>query len=278
MDDAFHLAQERTITHAKTRSDLGAGIGQLLAEAPADLDYHSKPRQNSEASSAAGNLVLSSGDGSLPSEAKAPFLIDTISGLEVRSSLLSREERAALQLIELRAKTARIRQSLPEWVRSSLVPPRRNPSPLAAAAVMAKQLADRAPHGSGTGGVQISCSVLADLGFLKDFQPAAGTSSLLPKLQEGALESMLLGVEQRVDVDYEPQPATGGQTGPLAGEIPSPAPPLGIGSALTWLFGALAECVSGCLLAVMGACCSGLGCLACFGRCPQAVSPNADSG
>ena len=52
------------------------------------------------------------------------------------------EEKSALQLMELRAKTARIRQSLPEWVKNGLVPPRLNRKPSPPAYALVESLAN----------------------------------------------------------------------------------------------------------------------------------------
>ena len=183
-----------------------------------------------------------------------------------------------MQLMELRAKTARIRQSLPEWVRNGLVPPQHSPSPPAVpagttllAAVLAENIADCSDNQAGRGAIQISCNVQADLGFLNDFMPSAAP----PKLQEEALENLFLRVEQYADitrVEQQPESASSWQAEPLAGEVLrlSPTPSLGIGSSLAWLFCSLSNCVSNCLLAVMGSCCSGLGCQTSF------VSGNRD--
>ncbi len=55
-----------------------------------------------------------------------------IFGVEVKSTQPTKQEKAALQLMELRAKTASIKKSLPDWVKDGLVPPKRHPSPPAA--------------------------------------------------------------------------------------------------------------------------------------------------
>ena len=258
------VTQIASIGHAETGSAVGAS--QVYA---AVRGHHAKPYESCDVSNSVGHQVFSAGHDALAQEIKSTFFMDTISGLEVRSSLLSREEKSALQLMELRAKTARIRQSLPEWVRNGLVPPRHNPSPPAVpagttllAAVLAENVANCSHNQAGRDAVQISCNVQADLGFLNDFMPAAAP----PKLHEEALESVFLRVEQYADItrdEQQPASASGWQVEPLAGEVLrlSPTPPSGTGSSLAWLFSALALCVSNCLRAVMGACCSGLGCL-----------------
>jgi hypothetical protein len=212
---------------------------------------------------------IAEGCGILTQENRDLFFIDTISGLEVKTSLLSREERSALQLMELRAKTARIRQSLPEWVKNGLVPPRHNRETSPPGAVLAESRTNFADQHAGKGAVQISCSVQADLGFPDDFMPRAAPA----KMQQDALESQFLGGEQYVNIaPHEQQPAPGWQAGPLAGELAgevlrlSPAPPSTrkLGSSLAWLSSAL----SSCLRALLGACSSGLGCLIRLGKCP----------
>jgi hypothetical protein len=264
--ESHAVTQMGPIGHSETRAEVGTS--RLCA---ADMGHQAKPYEGCEVSNVASvsHLVFSSGHDTFAQESKSPFFMDTISGLEVRSSLLSRKEKSALQLMELRAKTARIRQSLPEWVRNGLVPPRRNPSPPAVqagttplAAVLAENIANCSDNQAGRGAVQISCNVQADLGFLNDFMPAAAQ----PKLQQEALESLFFGVEQYADItrdEQQPASASGWQAEPLAGEVLrlSPTPPSGTGSSLAWLSCALAQYVSTCLQAVMGACCSGLGCL-----------------
>ena len=260
------VTQMNPVGHAETRSELETN--QLYA---AYESHQAKQYESCEVSNVVGGLVFSSGHDALAQEIKSQSFMDTISGLEVRSSLLSilsREEKSALQLMELRAKTARIRQSLPEWVRNGLVPPLCNRSPPAVpagstplAAVLAENIANCSDSQAGRGAVQISCNVQADLGFLNDFMPAA----VQPKLQQEAKESLFLHVDQYADitrVEQQPESASSWQAEPLAGEVLrlSPTPSLGIGSSLAWLFCSLSNCVSNCLLAVMGSCCSGLGC------------------
>jgi hypothetical protein len=268
--ELHELTRMGPIGHAETQAGSAVGASQVYA---AVRGHHAKPYESCDVSNVVGQQVFSAGHDSdaLAQEIKSTFLMDTISGLEVRSSLLSREEKSALQLMELRAKTARIRQSLPEWVRNGLVPPRHNPSPPAApagttlfAAVLAENIANCSDNQAGRGAIQISCNVQADLGFLNDFMPRAAP----PKLQdsEEALENLFLRVEQYADItrdEQKPASASGRKVEPLAGEVLrlSPTPPSAARSSLAWLFSALAQCVSNCLRAVIGACCSGLGCL-----------------
>ena len=62
-----------------------------------------------------------------PTKPAMPFFVDAITSKELMLTLLSQEERAQLQLLELRAKTARIRAAIPDWVSKGLVPPPRVP-------------------------------------------------------------------------------------------------------------------------------------------------------
>jgi hypothetical protein len=243
-----------------------AGTSQLSSAA--------KQHEGSEVQNKVGSDVAA-GHGGLAQEIKAPFFLDTISGLEVKTSLLSREEKSALQLIELRAKTARIRQSLPEWVKKGLVPPPLNRTPSQRpqpAVVLAKSLANVADQHAKDGAVQISSRVQADFVFIDNFVPRAAQA----KLQKDHDPQENLYVEQKMDID-EPQPvgpAPGWQTGPLAGEVLGPGlsstPPSRSGSesSLIWIWSALAQGVSSCFLTVLGACSSGLGCLTGLGKCP----------
>ena len=73
-----------------------------------------------------------------------------------RVPLLSREDKEALELVELLENTAKIRRNLPEWVRSGLLPPPRtaaNP---------------QLPSTGDKDAVVISCNVTADVVFLND--------------------------------------------------------------------------------------------------------------
>ena len=170
-----------------------------------------------------------------------------------------------MQLMELRATTARIRQSLPEWVRNGLVPPLHNPSPLAA--VLAENLSNSADHHGSRDAVHISCNVRADIGFLSDFLPPAAQ----PKLQQEALESLSRDEEQCVDTATdEPHPFSCWQEPSLSGQVlrRSPTPPSRIGSSLAWISSVPLQCLSNCLRSMLGSCCSGLACLTGRDNCP----------
>jgi hypothetical protein len=78
-------------------------------------------------------------DGSAPEDASSPIAQPRRSrasvsdgsfpGQATRISLLSMEEKARMQQLELRLKTDRIRQAIPEWVRQGLLPPRQPEAP-----------------------------------------------------------------------------------------------------------------------------------------------------
>jgi hypothetical protein len=126
------------------------------------------------------DLVFLTSNGVIIQDHNAPFFVDNIFGLEIKPSLQNREEQSALQLVELRAKTANIRRSLPDWVRNGLMPPRHNPSP------SANMLSDRFHKDTHRDAVQISCEVRADLGFFMasdqpSLQPAG--SNPVPDLE-----------------------------------------------------------------------------------------------
>ena len=126
------------------------------------------------------------------SENKSTFSVERISSLEIKSSLFNREEKNTLQLMELRAKTNRIRQSLPDWVRKGLVPPQCDA--LQANPIIHDNIAlhaDSESSADGQGGaVLISCDVRADLGYFTDFVTPA-VQSTTAKSQREILESVL---------------------------------------------------------------------------------------
>jgi hypothetical protein len=120
-------------------------------------------------------------------EIKSSFMVDIISSVEIKSSLFSTEEKAALQLMELRAKTNRIRQSLPDWVKEGLVPPRRKA--LQEPSVLSDNI--ELNNDAESGAVMISCDVRADIGFLSDrFTPTV--QSTARSQQQQALEGVFL--------------------------------------------------------------------------------------
>jgi hypothetical protein len=207
--------------------------------------------ESSELTDDASSQAVSSRDCFLVQESKAPFLMNTIHGTEVRTSLLSRRDKSVLQLIELKAKTASIRQSLPEWVRNSLVPPQQNPFPsqLSPPHTVLVQPTD---HHVSRDAIIISCDVRADIGFLNDF--------LLPdaqsKLEGKTPTSFLFDVEQCSDINSDkPEFVSSWQGEQLAGQDlrQSPAPQLSpeIGTLLTRLFCTLAQCITCCLQAML---------------------------
>ena len=65
-----------------------------------------------------------------PSEYQSDNMGNISKSIEVdskfRTSILCREDKQALKILELKAKTARISRSLPEWVRKGLLPPPQN--------------------------------------------------------------------------------------------------------------------------------------------------------
>jgi hypothetical protein len=126
-----------------------------------------RPQEPSEASSSELVLLAPDGGGAAAPEEqqRMPFFRDSIFGLEVQASVQTAREKSTLALIELRAKTANIRRSLPEWVRGGLAPPRAPPPPSPTLLVQV----DAAPADDAAApreAVQISCEVKADLGFL----------------------------------------------------------------------------------------------------------------
>jgi hypothetical protein len=127
------------------------------------------PRPQEPLVACSSELVLLAPDGAAsPVEIqRSPFVRDSIFGLEVQASVQSAREQSALALVELRAKTANIRRSLPEWVRGSLMPPQAPPptSPMLLVQVDAEPADDAVPREA----VQISCEVTADLGFFSLF-------------------------------------------------------------------------------------------------------------
>jgi hypothetical protein len=181
---------------SKLREEIVLPGERCAANLNLNLQAQKYDDKHCEVSSVLSDQVVSTEVDSLTQECKNQFFMDTISGIEVNSSLLSREERSALQLVELRAKAARIQQSLPEWVRSGMVPCRRNPSPQPAVLEKVSVKCADQHAGRDSDALQISCR--ADIVLLSDFlQPALAVQ---PKFQQDAVESLLLGVEQCVDI------------------------------------------------------------------------------
>jgi hypothetical protein len=219
-----------------------AEAGEVLQLNDAGLDHQVKQHESFEVPINVGDIAAGHGAPPLTKEIRAPFFINTVSVLEVKTSLLSREEKSALHLMELRAKTARILKSVPEWVKNGLVPPRLNSKPSPPAAALAESLAKVDNQNAGKGTVQISSSMLAEVGYMNDFVPT---------------------VMQAIAND-EPQAVPGWQAGQFKEEVLgpglSPTPPSSrIGSSLAWFSSSLAQCVSSCLRALLGACSSRLG-------------------
>jgi hypothetical protein len=129
----------------------------------------------------------------LPVEGSAPFFDTNISGIEVTSSLLSRDEKARIQQVELKIKTDRIRRSIPEWVRQGLLPPLQF-HPLKAA-------------GGRSSPVLISSSVRADLGFLGGMEAPKPPQSLF--LYDSEPSTELISKQRLAFVT---------STGPVSGE------------------------------------------------------------
>ena len=86
--------------------------------------------------------------------------MDNIYGLEKMPSVHIREVKSGLELVELRAKTANISRSLPDWVRNGILPPSNNNPP------PANVISDRRDNDAHGDAVQISCEMRAHLGFL----------------------------------------------------------------------------------------------------------------
>jgi hypothetical protein len=155
---------------AETESGDGsaAGVrqaGSRDAASGAGVAHAPRPQEPSMACSSEPVLLAPDGGAAAAPEEqqRSPFFRDSIFGLEVQASVQSAREKSALALVELRAKTANIRRSLPEWVRGGLMPPRAPPPPSPTLIVQfnAAPADDAAPREA----VQISCEVTANLGF-----------------------------------------------------------------------------------------------------------------
>ena len=111
--DHEELLQEKALLAAEPPADSKNNSGEIASTAV----------EHSEAAAAQGEPTLAN-----LTRSKTTFYDQTIAGLEIcsdRSALLSKEEKARMQLLELKIKTDRIRQSIPEWVRRGLLPPRK---------------------------------------------------------------------------------------------------------------------------------------------------------
>jgi hypothetical protein len=221
-------------------------------------------------------------------EIKSSFMVDVISSVEIKSSLFSTEEKAALQLMELRAKTNRIRQSLPDWVKEGLVPPRRQA--LQEPSVLSDDI--ELNHGAESGAVVISCSVRADIGFVSDrFTPSVQYHDTASSQQQQALENVFLqnvaisegslpsSCDVRADLVFLTDAVTPAAANVLDGvyllqdpniaisEEPSNfrrvfepsgstllAKPSGIKAWIVWLVNTLLRCLASCLSTVLGFC------------------------
>ena len=132
------------------------------------------------------------------SQAKTPLHDHKIAELEIRSdrsALLSKEEKARLQRLELKIKTDKIRQSIPEWVRRGLLPPR-------------KEIKPHQPAVVSDSPVLISSAVRADLVYLVSTNPTVSP----PKPRD------LFHADGEL---FGPRPGPGNAPGPLA---PDPGP------------------------------------------------------
>jgi hypothetical protein len=145
---------------AETESGDGSAAGVRQAgsrDAASGAGVAHAPRSQEPSMACSSELVLLTPDGAASpvDMQRSPFFRDSIFGLEVQASVQTAQEKSALALIELRAKTANIRRSLPEWVRGSLMPPRAPPPPFPMLLVQvdAEPAGDDAPREP----VQISC-------------------------------------------------------------------------------------------------------------------------
>jgi hypothetical protein len=214
------------------------------------LDHGAAAVQQQESSEiCSSDLVFVRSNGVITQDHSSSFFMDNIYGLEIMPSVQSREEKSALQLIELRAKTASIRRSLPDWVRNGLMPPRHDPSP---PAKLLSDVFDTDTHGDA---VQISCEVLADLGFLmaseqQSSPPAA--SNPRPDLQ-----SLFLRVEVGGNaVAEEILPITEWQEATVLSKSPTlqDRPRSNTWISFTWICNTL-QYLSFRLLGLLDACC-----------------------
>jgi hypothetical protein len=236
------------------KSDLGEGKNIWLMDGGRRAVDYVSPRQTDVSTKAHSMHEISlEAEQHIPvsTESKEKCSFDIISSLEIKSSLFSREEKAVLQLMELRAKTNRIRQSLPDWVRKGLVPPRRGT--LQAPFIVSKDIPEhaescaQADSQAGSGAVLISCEVRADLGFLTDFVDR--TVQAPANSNQEVLDGVLLLPEQNVMISEErirpdaviPQLGSG-----LLNQ------PSGIRAWIAWLASTLSQCLASCLDSLLG--------------------------
>jgi hypothetical protein len=266
-EESGKLAKIHLSGNAEMRVLSEESMGQLVT---ADLVYQSEPEQHKSciAANTVNDLVSvvdsESKDCAGVVESKESFFIDMIGGLEVCSTLLTSEEKSVLQRMELRAKTARIRQSLPEWVTNGLAPPRPDPSLLVhLPSSMEKKVTDGAArHSSIREAVLISCNVRADIGFLSDFvlHPAQPK----PSVQHEILDSLFFGEDRSLGIVIDDTRQSTGWQAALIDEHVCHDPGLsqtqltGVSAVLAMLSNAFSQCLSCCqsVLSVLGTCCS----------------------
>jgi hypothetical protein len=230
---------------AQSLCQLEIAESHLLTQIPADLGSEAKQNESCEVENGVRYLADSSevgGSLQVDIESKAPFLIENISRIEV-ASLLSREEKTSLeQIMELRAKSARIKQNLPEWVRNGRAPPRYNNYP--PAAEKEKNPTIFANRNELQISNQPGLVVLeAQIGFLA---PSALPPTELTQLQK---DSPSFASNMRplpvIDITDALEPSAGMQvTGEVVG---SPTLPAKVESSQTWSFCVFAYCLTYCM-------------------------------
>jgi hypothetical protein len=221
-----------------------AGAERVVAETPTERTA-APPFESTDHKREDGTQTVSPGtesrahpeekspDGNAPEDASSPIAQprrsrasvsdDSFPGQATRISLLSMEEKARVQQLELRLKTDRILQAIPEWVRQGLLPPPRQPE-----APSPGSLPPPAGGGGGGGGdsqsppgpstsmggvhsdrpVLISSSMCADLGFLVSLdQPTAPAK---PRDLFHADGELFARPETRTTCATSPSPVTAG--------------------------------------------------------------------
>jgi hypothetical protein len=296
---AVHLsaAQALTKTEETERTEQSAGVKALQARhdaldaAPDDRQVQQPERvlYLNDLDTQCAEIVVVESDSTTASPTGAgvtghrhePSLFKNLMlGPEKPSSLLSKREKAALELIELRAKTARIQKNLPDWVKNGLVPPWKN---LSSSATTLGQQAIGRTQGSQLrsrprDALHISCDVRADIGFLSDFLKQAPKAKPQPDLIERQLfgEERLSEVSNSLDLHSGLQEAAAlypdeglavAEQHSTEGEIASsghglqglpPQPPAQRPSLLARLFSALVHFLSSCTEALLSVCRWGL--------------------